>query len=445
MFLNNYYNDEKGSMAVITALCLFTILLGVAVALDFSAMTQKKQLLQDTADAAVLTAAVSGSTNSEELKQIAQDSAAGHIKSSIEYELDLTLSGSDILVTIDTDHEMMLMNIFGHDTKPVSVEAGSAIGLGQKINIALALDTTGSMAGSRFNAMTDATEDLIDIVDGADANRGLAKISLVPFSDYVRIDTGFRNANWLDVPPDRVSTGQYLDEANSVNCRPVGSGETATTECDSYAYITTTDTISWVGCMGSRPNGDNETLGFNNSRYKGLAGGGCDERYNIITPLTDDFSQLKSNINDYTMVGRTYIPAGLNWAWRTLEEADSFTNERLDDDETQKIIILMSDGSNTVSTNGTVDGWDGLFHWLMNEDDDREKADELTRNFCQSIKADGIRLITVAYEVTDSDTRELMQNCASAGSDYYDATNASQLVTAFKKIGNGLKTVRLTR
>jgi len=113
----------------------------------------------------------------------------------------------------------------------------------------------------------------------------------------------------------------------------------------------------------------------------------------------------------------------------------------------QRVLLLMTDGSNTARLNGEArhDDWDGIYHWgSSDEEDNRVIADALTLELCASVKASGIRLITVAYEVEDVSTKNMLNTCASADSDYYNVTDVTQLAGAFRRIGAGFKDVRLT-
>ena len=106
----------------------------------------------------------------------------------------------------------------------------------------------------------------------------------------------------------------------------------------------------------------------------------------------------------------------------------------------------MTDGSNTASLNGESgdSNWDGLYHWGSSDEDyNRGKADALTIELCASIKNADIRLITVAFEVDDDDTRNMLNTCASTGADFYDV-DARSLGQAFGKIGSGFSNARLT-
>jgi len=111
----------------------------------------------------------------------------------------------------------------------------------------------------------------------------------------------------------------------------------------------------------------------------------------------------------------------------------------------RRVLLLMTDGSNTARLNDEAkyEDWDGIYHWgSSNENDNRVTADALTLEICASVKAAGIRLITVAYAVEDESTKTMLNSCASSGADYYDVKDVSNLSQAFGKIGSGFKDVR---
>jgi len=107
----------------------------------------------------------------------------------------------------------------------------------------------------------------------------------------------------------------------------------------------------------------------------------------------------------------------------------------------------MTDGSNTAHLSGTKPDFEGIYHWSdsTNPDIARTNADALTSELCSSIKQDGIRIITVAFEIEDTSTKNLLNGCASSSSDYYDASNPGKLKAAFKDIGGSLSEIRLMR
>ncbi|MCG8443671.1 MAG: hypothetical protein MI723_17850, partial [Caulobacterales bacterium] len=74
------------------------------------------------------------------------------------------------------------------------------------------------------------------------------------------------------------------------------------------------------------------------------------------------------------------------------------------------------------------------------------KAEKNTEDLCESIKSDGITLITVAFDLNDTATRNRLEDCASAEEYFFEAEDNQELAEVFRSItGMFQDTVRLTR
>jgi hypothetical protein len=151
--------------------------------------------------------------------------------------------------------------------------------------------------------------------------------------------------------------------------------------------------------------------------------------------LTDSASQVKSAIRGLTPNDETYVAPGLLWGWRAISHRLPFADGKdpAASDGVQKVIVLMSDGTNTLSKKSGAP-----------EHDDSNVADanKMMEEVCTNIKNDGITIYTVAFQINDPRTRDLMQDCASDEEHFYfDAKNAADLALAFKAIADDLTDV----
>lgn len=437
-------------MAIMFSVVSLLLLLGVGIAIDYSKMVSTRLKLQSITDAAVLAAATSGSSDQNELQKLvdrlAEDSGYPNVK------LNVTITDANtILVDASDTHNMLILGAFDYDDRSIGASSEAPFSGMRRINMALVLDTTGSMRGERLAALKTAATNLVDVVGGEnEAGNEHVKISLVPFADYVRISPDNRNKPWLERQPDQDVTFRSFDAENSVNCvfSVSDSGERDVRTCDELVTTEETRFVTWFGCMGSRTDGYHNVPRFDSRRLQGfLSFGRCSTAYNITEPLTTDFNKINATIESLFATGRTYMPSGLIWGWRTLDPKPPFERKikKKDEDETN-ILLLMTDGANSVNLGVTIPDFNGIFHHGTNsEQDDKALADELTRELCGSIKRDGIQIITVAFAVDDASTRSLLESCASSRGDYYDASDAAQLQSAFGDIGRGINEVRLIR
>ena len=447
--IKTFLKNTRGSIAVPFALAVTLLLLVIGVAIDWSAMVTEQEHIQDYADAAVLAAVSSGETKKPELLKIAETVVASQTSKKMSVKLEL-IKGKEkgVKVTINSVYRPMIMGMFGYNGFDVTASAESPLGDGEKLNLALVLDTTLSMNGVRMDTLKSASSDLLNTLKNLAANPNDVKVSLVPFADYVKIDVANAGKKWLNVQPDHQITLRTLDEKNSVNCRQVGSGERIHTECDSYAYTEKPATLTWEGCMASRKNGFHKIAKYQLRQLQGPAGEvGCWSGYNELQPLSSKLYDVNASIQSLESYGLTYIPSGLIWGWRTLDRDLPFDEARATNaKDTQSVLLLMTDGSNTVSLNGERPGFEGLYHWGEHDENKAVRnANALTSELCQSIKADNIKVITVAFEVTDTTTLDLLRNCASSSSNFYIAKNSAGLKNAFGKIGSGFSNVRISR
>ena len=69
----------------------------------------------------------------------------------------------------------------------------------------------------------------------------------------------------------------------------------------------------------------------------------------------------------------------------------------------------------------------------------KDIADDKTKRVCDFVKSQNVEIYTIAFEITDTDTKDLIMECASSPDHYYDAANAQQLLNAFKAIAGALE------
>ena len=152
-----------------------------------------------------------------------------------------------------------------------------------------------------------------------------------------------------------------------------------------------------------------------------------------MVPLTDNLVNARMSIDGLTASGSTYIPAGLQWGWRALDASVPFSSQA--SDERNKLLILMTDGQNTKSQDGTL-------HTAF----DRQAANALTLDLCDQIKRSDIKVATVSYSRGGggADTG-MLETCASSENLFYNARNAASLRTAFESAINQANNIRLIR
>jgi Flp pilus assembly protein TadG len=460
-FAARFLDNQSGSVAIIFALCLMSLLVSAGLAIDFGRSASLRTSLQNDLDAAILGAAVNA-TEISEMRSVTErqlkdnwskkfDIAADTISLTVDKPTETTILGT-AQVRVPTT----LMALAGIDNVDVSVTSQIELA-SENVELALVLDVTDSMAGSKIEALKTSANSLIDKAYANEASADHVKIAIVPFADYVNVGELHRNAPWMSVPLDSEETREtcidnYREVTGTTNCRIVpytydrdGVSVTVDTHVCDYEYgppenrcFTNTYYTRWYGCAASR----DYPLDVNDTDWDVPVPGAMNVSCGAPgMRLTNDVDALKQRINDITTFGNTYMPAGLFWGWAVLSPGEPFTEarqygEKIDGVPVQKVMVLMTDGANTRSPIYGNDNHAGS---------DVTLANQRTAELCTNIKGKGIKIYTVAFEVAEPTIKNILRDCASSPSNFFDAEDSGELQTAFENIGANLSPLRIAR
>jgi len=201
-----------------------------------------------------------------------------------------------------------------------------------------------------------------------------------------------------------------------------------------------TTNYQWYGCVASRNVGELRRSDADPSvRHTGFLGS-SQACLNPIVPLTDDRAAIDRAINNLVInIGsyrpETYIPSGLVWGVHMLSPPPPFSEGAPYADNVRKIIVLMTDGTNTLQYRGS----DGRHISSTSS----VPADADARAICEYAQSRGIQIYTVGLAVPSGPARNLMRHCATTEANAFDAGNATELVEAFRGIARSINAVRL--
>ena len=289
-------------------------------------------------------------------------------------------------------------------------------GSGERVDVALVLDTSSSMAGPKLAAMQATAMDLV----GRSLERpgGNIRFAVVPFSQYVNVGVRNRLEPWLaidvDVNPPLFSCRTTLAVVAQRNCEAVEMTELrdgepvvfTSTQCDTefgppeLVCQKGPNADAWHGCVGSPVHpADGDVAATAGVRIPGLSSVGCSAE---ILPLTADEAAIALKIGSLTAGGETYLASGLYWGYRALA-GHGYGFGPASEEASKKIVVIMTDGGNTRSP--TYPAHDG---------EDRSLADRRTLELCTSMKAEGVEIFAVSLAPGGVDA--LLAECASGPS-----------------------------
>ncbi len=429
--------SDDGGIAVLTALSLPVLVLLVGGALDYSNATRNQYKLQTIADAALLATLshrqqMNYQVSPSDLMQIFKTEVSKRFSrrfTATEATLDkieFTTDNQAVRAAVKAKIYNRFLRIVGMKSYDISVlaEARSSTA---RTEVALVLDITGSMRGGKIRELKKAVASFLNTIytKMQNAPEENFKVAVVPFSKYVNIGTDKRNESWLQVYEDgwrgwRRRSRIYVEWEGCVGSReyPYNIRD------DGYGV----NPVQAVMNYRRNPNhsADSRDGWWSNDVYVGpnyRAVQRCQQ--NPIIPLRSVKTykdQIISAVNSFDAYGWTYIPAGLVWGWRVLSPEAPYTEGANDQDtnkyNVQKIIVLMTDGANTVAPYR-----DSSFAYHDHGSADSSYANRMTRELCDNIKAinpatgkRNTEIITITFDVRASSIKRLMNDCASLGS-----------------------------
>lgn len=489
--LRGFRGDRRGAVALLFGLTLAPTLVGVGLGVDYSRAQALRKHLNHALDAAALAVGTMRGLEQGELQARAQDYFDANFKpaAGMAEGLSLSVDGPRITVTVEGHVKTAILGLIGIDKVDVSARAEVTVAQ-KKIELALALDNTGSMAtNGKIGALRDAARIMVDMLFEGDDEAEFVKIGLAPFASAVNIGA--------DAPPAWIDTGALSEIASEDFDEGVNA-------LDLFDEISDR---AWNGCVRARiapydvrdtpPSPENPAtlwapyfapdepdIGYNylnryandgdydssyydydarqrhTGKYDDLTVSGpngpdfnCQTR--PLTPLTNVKATLDSAVGAMNAVGSTVIPAGLAWGWRLVSPGEPFTEGApYDDEDTVKAIVLLTDGRNDIG--GGMNNHNRSFysaygyaqsgHLGASHGGGAEDAlDGKTAALCEAIKAEGIKLYTVTFQLSNGPIKTLMRDCATKPEMYYDSPTNAQLQSVFEEIAKGLNKLRLSR
>ena len=476
------FKDEAGAFAILFAF-VFAMLVGITgAAVDYARGHLLKSELSSALDAAALAA---GSTaNSDNMEEVAQkyfdvnfpDGYMGAIVGDIEFEN----SGDKVRLNLDASLNYTLLGAFVPDLMNFDLE--SEVTLETKgMEIALVMDNTGSMNGSKITTMKNAAQGLVDILYGDESEIDNLWVSLVPFTAAVNI--GKENTSWvsgLDQNEFYPTTWKGCVEArlpNEMNDNtPAGGGlwtpylyEDASDnnwKCDENCSISTSSCGSSSGKFDFSSGGVEYAINENQCARNDGEGPnlGCPPP---ITPLTKSRAEVTAAISemDAWHRGGTFSNLGLSWGWRTispkwqglwsgLDAAQPFDyGEPLVD----KVVVILTDGGNNVydHNGGGPLGSDYTAYGRIEEEKigagintKNEGNTAINTQFsatCELMKSEGIIIYTITFATNDNSIKTTYRNCATSAAYYFDSPSNNELDDVFEAIGDSLSNLRISK
>lgn len=398
-FIRTLTQNTSGSVVPLFGILMLTMVVTIGVSIDMARGTRVSIEAGGALDAAALAAAKSlrlENAADAELLSLANQyfdanfDALPLIDRRISATVDRVNHG--VILTADLTIPATLAGLVGEKTIGIKTRSEAIYDV-RNIELAMMLDVSGSMLGSKIADLKEASSELVDILLNANENGSAHKIGIAPFSTSVNAGS---YAQQIGTRFDR--RGRAYPGANST-CLTDRSGTGAFSDADPTTGQFIMRTSS---CPGS-----------------------------TVLPLTDNRDDILSHIDRLQAGGNTAGHLGTAWAWYLLSPnwarlwpADSAPLPYGTKDY-QKVAILMTDG-------------------MYNSFYESANGDSVTqaRALCTNMKSAGIMIYTVGFQVPP-EVLPVLQHCASSTQHFFDASNGAELKQTFRTIAERLSGLRL--
>jgi len=186
MTFEQYTKDTKGNVATMFGISLLVFIAAIGCAIDYARLISTNSKLQSLTDSLTLAAAI-GLENEQHdetgLDEFARIYLAANDASDLQAKWKM--EGGELNFTLNTTQEMIFMGIINQNEKTIGATASVPVLKSKNFNVALVLDTTLSMTGTRMWSLKRAANEMIDVIRTTDSDD--TYVSVVPFSEMVKI------------------------------------------------------------------------------------------------------------------------------------------------------------------------------------------------------------------------------------------------------------------
>jgi len=510
--------DERGIIAVIFGLMAIVLVAFGGAAVDFVNVQNARSLAQSSLDSTTLSLQPTiYSKTEQEILAVAEPILLERLSAiNVTAVLD-TISVDQVEGTLFLEARITVplpfLGLVGIDEMDTRV-ASQATKKQLFLEVSMVLDNSGSMNSfSRMSNLKTAASNATEILFDGQAVSTTTKIGIIPFTSFVNVGTNNAAAPWIDVTGNSSIAADNFDNDDDDSTPFFGP-------VDRLALYNQINNAQWGGCVDARPNfetsgpgahldtddtepdvNDPDTLfvpsfspdtpdawsGWQSDYESDVASPTCPPligasgrerqerlcKYNgnitsnswgpnfdcpstSILPLSDQKANILDAIDDMNAGGATNIHMGAIWGFRVVSPTEPFSEGNPYDPDTMKVMIIMTDGENTMFS---ANNMNGAFYYSpygfpynerlgavgWNSAQLRAEMNNRTVESCNNAKAAGVVVYTIGLNPPNVTTQNMLEDCASSLAQAYFPQQPSELDDVFGDIANQLSALRLAQ
>ncbi len=396
--------NRRASVVVLLGIAIVPMLGVVGLVSDAARAYLVQSRLAQAVDSAALAggSAITAATRDADINNYFQGNfPTGYLDSTLQpLTINADLAAGTVEVVAQAQVPTSFLRVLTIDH--VMVSARSVVNRAVRgMELALVLDVTGSMGGSKIAALKSAAHSLLNILYGSNDTVTDFWVSVVPFASRVNIEP---NSGWMVGPPNPWN-----------GCGDTRSGTNATDDSPPSVELF--------------PEYTPTVTGWRPPDY------GCPET--SMLPLTASKTTVGAKIDDLEAFGNTRTDVGMVWGWRSLSPqwrgvwpGDPTLPLDYNTALMDKVVIIMTDGENTP--------------WLTGDPVTQEETNTQLAQECTDMKTNGITIYTITFQAPSS-LDPLFEACASDPSKHFISPSNADLQNVFIAIGTQLSNLRISQ
>lgn len=475
-WIRKLFRAEQGNVVMIFALSLIPIIAVAGSAIDINRVQTAKIQTAALLDQAVLAATnLSSPDDPTTLVQTWMNSQIeqfGYSQEALNVQVTsvVAINSKSVSATATLTVETAIMHMFGTKETTIQVHS-SAVQSIPNIEIAMVLDISSSMRGSRLSSLKAASTEFVDIMLN-ETTEDATSINVVPFGGTVNIGpTLFRKfavettafGTIVDPDEDDYDIGTAVETSNF-------------RFTDGHECIEAVQTDYSTAMLSNKSRGQVPDFWrwWNNHPW-------CPESGSAVFFNSNDADALKAHLNGMVLSDGTGMDIGALWGLKSLSPSfkghlgGDFTDRPLDfnAEESKKVMIVMTDGAITAQ-NRPEDVTIGNVHSnrstnrephvgsYSNQGDRKNMQTTRTRGnagtnsannsavgrfkkACEAAKAENILIFTIGFQIKSGSLPDrILEECATSASYYYHVEGLD-LTSTFQSIASQVNALRLTQ
>lgn len=264
--IRRFARSQRGNVAMLWGLTA-SVLVGMAgLSIDFTRAQAIRSELQNAADGAALAASRATGLTDTQREAAARaffNAEAPEYASSVNFHLAALSTHDGYEVTASVPMDGSLTRLISQHDWTVSVTSDAKRG-GLNLEIALVLDTTQSMSGTKISDLRSAATDFVNTVVNDVQTPYYSKVALVPFSSGVNVGSTYISSSRGSIPSGKSITSATWFNGSQLTISAITKANPAVVTTSTNHGYATGDVVYFSGIkssgMGSNLNGNHYTI-----------------------------------------------------------------------------------------------------------------------------------------------------------------------------------------